>query len=175
MHIRQARESDRDAVLGLYRELRPSDLPLSSDKASELWSKVNEAPRSQIIVAEHEGHVGATCMLALIANIASEGQPIGFIEHVVTAPAFRRKGPDLRLARPSRHEGLRQQMTREDNLRDVLAAYDAPVGHPTVAPAAVAIVGSSYSGYLTALVSAMRPVRWLALYRDGSGARPRPC
>ncbi len=31
-------------------------------------------------------------MLALIANIASEGQPIGFIEHAVTAPAFRRKG-----------------------------------------------------------------------------------
>ena len=92
MHIRQARESDRDAVLSLYRELRPNDLPLPPDKASELWSKVNEAPRSQIIVAEHEGHVGATCMLALIANIASEGQPIGFIEHVVTDPAFRRKG-----------------------------------------------------------------------------------
>ena len=92
MHIRQARESDRDAVLGLYRELRPHDLPLLPDKASELWSKVNEAPRSQIIVAEHEGHVGATCMLALIANIASEGQPIGFVEHVVTALAFRRKG-----------------------------------------------------------------------------------
>jgi len=46
MHIRQARESDRDAVLGLYRELRPSDPPLTSDKASELWSKVNEAPPS---------------------------------------------------------------------------------------------------------------------------------
>lgn len=92
MHIRQARESDRDPVLSLYRELRPNDRPLSPDKASELWSKVNEAPRSQIIVAEYEGHVGATCMLALIVNIASEGQPIGFIEHVVTASAFRRKG-----------------------------------------------------------------------------------
>ncbi|MDO9338124.1 MAG: GNAT family N-acetyltransferase [Caulobacter sp.] len=31
-------------------------------------------------------------MLALITNIASEGRPIGFIEHVVTAAAFRRKG-----------------------------------------------------------------------------------
>jgi GNAT superfamily N-acetyltransferase len=92
MHIRQAREADRDAVLNLYRVLRPNDLPLLPDKAIELWSKVNEPPRSQIFVAEHEGHISATCMLALIANIASAGQPIGFIEHVVTAPAFRRKG-----------------------------------------------------------------------------------
>lgn len=76
--------SDRDAVLSLYCELRPSDLQLPSDKASELCSKANEAPRPQIIVAEHEGHVDATCMLALIANIASGGRPVGFIEHVVT-------------------------------------------------------------------------------------------
>lgn len=31
-------------------------------------------------------------MLALISNIASEGCPIGFIEHVVTARSLRRKG-----------------------------------------------------------------------------------
>ncbi|RIX76782.1 alpha/beta hydrolase family protein [Acidovorax cavernicola] len=78
----------------------------------------------------------------------------------------------------ARHAGLRQQVTREDNLRDVLAAYDALVGHPTVDPAAVAIVGSSYGGYLAALVSAMRPVRWLALrapalYRDGEWDTPK--
>lgn len=92
MLIRRAQESDRDAVLRLYRELRPDDLPIPSAKVSELWSKVNEAPTSQIIVAEYQGHVDATCMLALIANFASEGRPIGFIEHVVTAQAFRRKG-----------------------------------------------------------------------------------
>ncbi|CAN7463054.1 GNAT family N-acetyltransferase [Acidovorax sp. LjRoot66] len=92
MQIRRARESDQEAVLSLYRELRPNDLALPSDKASELWSKVNEAPRSQIIVAEYEGRIGATCMLALISNIASEGRSIGFIEHVVTARSLRRKG-----------------------------------------------------------------------------------
>ncbi|MDP9899698.1 GNAT superfamily N-acetyltransferase [Variovorax ginsengisoli] len=78
--------------MSLYRELRPNDPVLPSEKASEFWSKVNDAPASQIIVAEYEGLVGATCMLALIANIASEGRPIGFIEHVVTAQSFRRKG-----------------------------------------------------------------------------------
>jgi len=78
----------------------------------------------------------------------------------------------------ARHASLRQEVTREDNLRDVLAAYDALVGHPAVDPAAVAIVGSSYGGYLAALVSAMRPVRWLALrapalYRDGEWDTPK--
>jgi uncharacterized protein len=62
-----------------------------------------------------------------------------------------------------RHHGERESVSREDNLRDVLAAYDALVGHPAVDPRAIAIVGSSYGGYLAAIVSAMRPVRWLAL------------
>jgi pimeloyl-ACP methyl ester carboxylesterase len=78
----------------------------------------------------------------------------------------------------ARDAAQRLQVTREDNLRDVLAAYDALVGHPSVDPAAIAIVGSSYGGYLAALVSAMRPVRWLALrapalYRDGEWDTPK--
>lgn len=78
----------------------------------------------------------------------------------------------------ARHAAQRLLVTREDNLRDVLAAYDALVGHPSVDPSAIAIVGSSYGGYLAALVSAMRPVRWLALrapalYRDGEWNTPK--
>lgn len=92
MQIRRARESDREAVLSLYRELRPNDPELPAGQTSELWASVNEAPRSQIIVAEHEGGICATCMLSLISNIASGGRPIGFIEHVITASAFRRQG-----------------------------------------------------------------------------------
>ena len=70
-----------------------------------------------------------------------------------------------------RHEAMRQTVTREDNLRDVLAAYDVLVGHPAVDPSAIAIVGSSYGGYLAAILTSLRPVRWLALrvpalYRD---------
>ena len=56
----------------------------------------------------------------------------------------------------ARHASLRQEVTREDNLRDVLAAYDTLISHPTVDPGAIAIVGSSYGGYLAALVSAAR-------------------
>lgn len=78
----------------------------------------------------------------------------------------------------ARHVDQRLAVTREDNLRDVLAAYDTLVAHPTVDPNAIAIVGSSYGGYLAALVTALRPVRWLAmrapaLYRDEDWATPK--
>ena len=77
-----------------------------------------------------------------------------------------------------RHQAQRETVSREDNLQDVLAAYDVLVGHPAVDPGAVAIVGSSYGGYLATIVSALRPVRWLALrvpalYKDGDWNVPK--
>jgi uncharacterized protein len=77
-----------------------------------------------------------------------------------------------------RHHGQRETVTREDNLRDVLAAYDVLVGHPAVDPGAIALVGSSYGGYLAAIVTARRPVRWLALrapalYKDEDWDMPK--
>lgn len=77
-----------------------------------------------------------------------------------------------------RHQDQRETVSREENLRDVVCAYDALVGHPAVDPAAVAIVGSSYGGYLAAIASSLRPVRWLALrvpalYQDGDWDVPK--
>ena len=69
-------------------------------------------------------------------------------------------------------EDARQAMvTREDNLRDLLAAYDHLLSHPAIDTSAVAVVGTSYGGYLATILSQMRKVRWLALrvpaiYRD---------
>ena len=69
-------------------------------------------------------------------------------------------------------------VTREDNLRDVLAAYDVLAGQETVDASAIGVVGSSYGGYLAAILSSLRPVRWLALrvpalYKDGDWALPK--
>lgn len=77
-----------------------------------------------------------------------------------------------------RHQDQRETVRREDNLKDVLAAYDVLVGHPAVDPRAIAIVGSSYGGYLAAVASALRPVRWLALrvpalYKDDDWHVPK--
>jgi dipeptidyl aminopeptidase/acylaminoacyl peptidase len=62
-------------------------------------------------------------------------------------------------------------VTREDNLRDLLAAYDRLLAHPALDTSAIAVVGTSYGGYLASILTSLRPVRWLALrvpalYRD---------
>ena len=70
------------------------------------------------------------------------------------------------------------QVTREDNLRDLLAAYDRLLAHPALDSSAIAVVGTSYGGYLAAILTSLRPVRWLALrvpalYRDEQWHTPK--
>jgi dienelactone hydrolase len=69
-------------------------------------------------------------------------------------------------------------VTREHSLADVLAAYDALVGLPVVDRTAIAVIGSSYGGYLAAILSTLRPIKWLglrapALYQDADWVVPR--
>jgi uncharacterized protein len=69
-------------------------------------------------------------------------------------------------------------VTRENNLRDVLAAYDLLAQHRSVDRSAIAVVGSSYGGYLAAILTTMRPVKWLALrvpalYMDNGWELPK--
>ncbi len=71
-----------------------------------------------------------------------------------------------------------QTVTREQNLNDLLAAYDLLARHPHIDASAIAVVGTSYGGYLAALLTALRPVRWLAmrvpaLYRDDDWMVPK--
>ncbi|MEZ5707675.1 MAG: GNAT family N-acetyltransferase [Burkholderiaceae bacterium] len=89
---RLAQADDLAAVLCLYKELRPADPELSAERAAALWREVTDGRRSVVVVVEVGGSVVATCMLALIANLASDGRQIGLIEHVITAEAFRQRG-----------------------------------------------------------------------------------
>src|SRR3712207_7596311 len=43
------------------------------------------------------------------------------------------------------------------------SAYDALAGRPGVDADAIAVVGSSYGAYLAAVLTSLRPVRWLGL------------
>jgi pimeloyl-ACP methyl ester carboxylesterase len=66
---------------------------------------------------------------------------------------------------------LHGSVTPAENMADVLAAYDLLASHDSVDKDAIAVIGSSYGGYLAALLTTMRPVDWLilrvpALYRD---------
>lgn len=79
------------------------------------------------------------------------------------------------------HERTREQqdvVTREHSLHDLVAAYDLLVERPGVDRESVGVIGVSYGGYLAALLTAMRPVRWLAirtpaLYPDGGWDVPK--
>jgi pimeloyl-ACP methyl ester carboxylesterase len=71
-----------------------------------------------------------------------------------------------------------ETVSREENLRDLLVAYDHLVRHPAIDRSAVAVMGNSYGGYLAAILTTLRPVRWLALtvpalYRDTDWKRPK--
>ena len=72
----------------------------------------------------------------------------------------------------------RETVSREDNLQDVVAAYDVLVAQPGVDRASIAVVGSSYGGYLASILTSLRPVRWLglrvpALYKDSEWEVPK--
>lgn len=72
----------------------------------------------------------------------------------------------------------RHTVSREDNLRDVLAAYDLLAGHPSVDRSAIGLIGSSYGAYLAAIATSLRSVRWLALrapalYKDTGWELPK--
>ncbi|HLL13366.1 MAG TPA: alpha/beta fold hydrolase [Rubrivivax sp.] len=71
-----------------------------------------------------------------------------------------------------------ETVSREQNLADVLAAYDTLVQRPHVDPGAIAVVGSSYGGYLAAILTSLRRVKWLALrapalYMESGWQRPK--
>ncbi|SAK58244.1 alpha/beta hydrolase family protein [Caballeronia ptereochthonis] len=71
-----------------------------------------------------------------------------------------------------------QKVTRETNLQDLLAAYDLLAAHPLIDRDSIAVVGSSYGGYLATILTELRPVRWLglrvpALYLDEGWNTPK--
>jgi dienelactone hydrolase len=78
----------------------------------------------------------------------------------------------------AKDHAARDAVTREDNLADMLAAYDVLVGHPSVDGRSVVVAGSSYGGYLATVLSTLRPVRWLslrapAMYKDEDWLVPK--
>ncbi|MBA8883257.1 alpha/beta hydrolase family protein [Dokdonella fugitiva] len=80
-----------------------------------------------------------------------------------------------------RGHGTREVSTtvsRAQNFADLVAAYDWMAAQPSVDADAIAVIGVSYGGYLAALLTAERPVRWLALrspalYKDADWDQPK--
>jgi pimeloyl-ACP methyl ester carboxylesterase len=78
----------------------------------------------------------------------------------------------------ARHAEHAELVTRDQNLHDLVAAYDLLAGMAGVDPSAIAVIGSSYGAYLAAILTTMRQVRWLAmhapaLYKDADWGKPK--
>src|SRR3982751_558652 len=54
-----------------------------------------------------------------------------------------------------RTHAQKEIVSREDNLEDVIAAYDVLVHQPGVDLSSIAVVGSSYGGYLAAILTSL--------------------
>lgn len=77
-----------------------------------------------------------------------------------------------------RNSQRQHTVTREENLRDLIAAYDCLHRHPAIDTQAIAVVGTSYGAYLSTILTTLRPVRWLSLrvpslYRDDEWNTPK--
>jgi dienelactone hydrolase len=77
-----------------------------------------------------------------------------------------------------RDSKLWRTITRQQNLDDLVAAYDWLARQANVDAAAIAVVGISYGGYLATILSSLRHVRWLALrspalYKDENWELPK--
>lgn len=78
----------------------------------------------------------------------------------------------------ARTRRLIDTVTRAQNLRDLVAAYDVLVAEAEVPSDRIGVVGSSYGGYMAVLLTDERKVQWLALrapalYKDDDFDRPK--
>jgi GNAT superfamily N-acetyltransferase len=106
---RFAQPHDLAGVLALYRVLRPHDPVLPQAAADAKWAELLARDDIRLVVAQAEQgsvfaqvgnqdalanapQLGATCMIALVPNLATAGQPFAVIEHVVTLPECRGQG-----------------------------------------------------------------------------------
>jgi N-acetylglutamate synthase-like GNAT family acetyltransferase len=98
--IREAEKKDLKAVLELYKQLHPLDLPVPSEsRLAGIWAQIRSSPLLHCYVAERQGRIAATAMLAVVPNLTRGGRPYGLIENVVTDQAFRRRGIGRELLR----------------------------------------------------------------------------
>jgi GNAT superfamily N-acetyltransferase len=78
-------------ILELYKQLLPEENPLNIDDANKIWEKIEKNGIKYFIAMDGEKII-SSCYLAIIPNLTRGGKSNGFIENVITAEKYRRKG-----------------------------------------------------------------------------------
>ncbi len=91
--IREARESDLEGILLLYKELVPDDPEPDMGSIAGEWKKILSTGESlRYFVAEKSGEIVSTCNIAIVPNLTRSVRPFAIIENVVTRSDYRKQG-----------------------------------------------------------------------------------
>ncbi len=93
--VRQAKPSDLEALLGLYRELageRESPQPAGAAISAPVLAQIIAAPDRQLLVGEIDREVIGTVDLLIVTNLTHRATPWAIVENVVVADSVRGRG-----------------------------------------------------------------------------------
>ena len=98
--IRIVRPADLAALLELYVHLNPDNADVPDDALLQpAWERILSDPNIHCFVAETDGVLTGSCLLAVVPNLTRGARPFGVIENVVTHREYRRQGIGRRLMR----------------------------------------------------------------------------
>ncbi len=90
--VRPAIASDLPSLLALFCASEVSAAAEPAERAAQIWADMLAHPGVAVFVAESGRQVVSTCMLVTAPNLLRGGRGHGFLENVVTHPAFRGRG-----------------------------------------------------------------------------------
>lgn len=114
--LRMAADGDLPAMLALYRHLSPEDPPLDPVAARPAWEALLASTLSQLLVADVDGLIAASCLLLLVPNLTRGGRPFAIVENVVTHADYRRRGLATRVI------GLAEERAKAANCYKLMLA-----------------------------------------------------
>ncbi|MBR0553558.1 GNAT family N-acetyltransferase [Stakelama marina] len=89
---RLAEDRDLEGILDLFGASEVSTVARPVERARQIWEATLANPDVFIFVSSAENMVVASCMLITAPNLLREGRSHGFLENVVTHPAYRGRG-----------------------------------------------------------------------------------
>ena len=90
--IREAVQSDLDAILELYLFLHEDRVPEKDEHLRETWMQIMQDPNHHLIVNVVDDKIVSSCVCVIIPNLTRNVRPYAFIENVVTHEDYRGKG-----------------------------------------------------------------------------------
>lgn len=127
MTIRQAREDDLPALLGLYHQLSPRDPLTISEAHRAAWIALTAQNITRVLVAEEGDEVVGTLSLSILPNLTRHARLYALIENVVTREDRQGQGIGRRLLeeaeRLAREQNAYKLMLMSGNVRDEAHAF----------------------------------------------------